>query len=145
MQNSKISVPIPTKLFIELCSFLSDAGSDIDPVDTITDAISYWMENAEWKKEDLMPEVFENEKGYLWKLLFLPHNTSLRMKYKGSYSYAKVKGDEIYFEGNSVSPSEFANSVAGSSRNAWRDVEVNRPTDDKWYSAFLLRDQLAED
>ena len=52
MQNSKISVPIPTKLFIELSSFLSESGSDRDPVIAVIDAINYWMDNAAWKKED---------------------------------------------------------------------------------------------
>jgi len=38
-----------------------------------------------------------------------------------------------------VSPSEFANKVAGSSRNAWRDLEIRRPDVDDWVSADRLR------
>ena len=141
MTNSTISVPIPTSQFIELADFLREQGSDRDPVAVIQNAINYWMENASSKQEDLMPEIFtgNEDKGYSWKEIFLPHATSIRMKYKGEYSYAKVDGDNLIYEGKVVSPSEFANKVADSSRNAWRDLEIKRPGDSAWISADHLR------
>lgn len=142
--QSTISVPIPTHVFLSLTDFLKQSGSTRDPVEVIHTAIDYWMENASWKKEDLLPDVFDQEKGYLWKQVFLPHGSIIRMKYKGQYFYAKVEGDRILYEEKEVSPSEFANSVTGTSRNAWRDLEIKRPSDSGWHLADYLRSQSEE-
>lgn len=139
MSESTISVPIPSSLFIELVDFLREQGSNRDPVETVSTAINYWIDNASWKQEDLMPEIFTDDKGYSWKNVFLPHGTKIRMKYKGNYYYAQVEADDVIFEEEVVSPSEFANKVANSSRNAWRDLEIRRPHDDDWISADKLR------
>lgn len=139
LSMSTINVPIDTGLFIELVDFLRENGSDRDPVDTVSLAINYWIDNASWKKEDLMPEIFDVEKGYLWKELFLPHGTAVRMRYKNQYYYAVIKGDEFIYDNESISPSLFANKVTASSRNAWRDLELKRPKDRHWMPAERLR------
>ena len=139
MSESTISVPITTSQFIGLVDFLREQGSDRDPVSAIEIAIEYWIDNASWKQEDLLPEIFTKDKGYTWKEVFLPHGTSIRMRYKGEYYYAKVEGDRVFFEEQNVSPSGFANRVAGSSRNAWRDLEIRRPADEEWIPADQLR------
>lgn len=139
MSESTISVPIATSQFVELVDFLREQGSDRDPVAAIEKAIDYWIDNASWKQEDLLPEIFTKDKGYTWKDVFLPHGTSIRMRYKGEYHYAKVEGDYVLFGGQNMSPSEFANRVAGSSRNAWRDLEIRRPADEEWIPADQLR------
>jgi hypothetical protein len=127
MTESTISVPIPTSQFLELTDFLREQGSDRDPV--------------EGKQEDLLPEIFTKNKGYTWKEVFLAHGTSLRMKYRGEYHYAKVDGDHVIYNEIAVSPGQFANRVTSSSRNAWRDLEVRRPEDDEWLAANHLRQQ----
>jgi hypothetical protein len=137
--TSTISVPMPTRLFVRLIEFLRDQGSDRDPVEAVAGAVDYWIDNVSWKQEDLMPEIFDRQKGYRWKALFLPHGTIMRMKYKGEFHYAKVDGDRIVFQGRPVSPSEFANGLTGTSRNAWRDIEVRRPADERWHLADSLR------
>ena len=142
--DSIISVPIPARLFLKLAEFLRDQGSDRDPVKAVADAVDYWIDNASWKQKDLMPEIFDQQKGYRWKALFLPHGTIVRMKYKGEFHYAKVDGDRITFKGQSVSPSEFANGVTGTSRNAWRDIEIRRPGDETWHLADNLRPRLED-
>ncbi|WP_461520923.1 hypothetical protein [Porticoccus sp.] len=134
-----ISVPVDTDKFIKLVDFLRSKGSDRDPVATISLAIDYWMDNADWKAEELLPEVFEIEKGYMWKEVFLPHGTSLRMRYKNQYHYAVVKADSFLYDGVDMSPAQFANTVTKSSRNAWRDLEVKRPQDRDWVPADKLR------
>lgn len=143
--KSLINVPVPTQTFLTLSDFLKQSGSNRDPVEIISTAIDYWMDNAEWKKEDLLPDVFDQEKGYRWKQVFLPHGSMIRMKYKGQFSYAKVEGDKIIFENKEVSPSEFANTVTGTHRNAWRDLEVKRPSDTAWQLADLLRAHAEQD
>jgi hypothetical protein len=141
MTESTISVPIPTSQFLELTDFLREQGSDRDPVEAISTAIEYWVDNASWKQEDLLPEIFTKNKGYTWKEVFLAHGTSLRMKYRGEYHYAKVDGDHVIYNEIAVSPGQFANRVTSSSRNAWRDLEVRRPEDDEWLAANHLRQQ----
>jgi hypothetical protein len=54
------------------------------------------------------------------------------MQYKGRYFYAKVEGDEMFFEGKAISPGSLANTIAGSSRNAWRDLWIKRPSETEW-------------
>ncbi|HRI77690.1 MAG TPA: hypothetical protein PLX33_11985 [Alphaproteobacteria bacterium] len=138
--QSTIQVPISTRQFLNLAEFLKSANSDADPVDIIALAIDYWMENASWKKQDLVPQpVRSADKGYHWKDVFLPNGTSLRMKYKDEWYYAAVQGDKILHEGASISPSEFANKVTQTSRNAWRDIWVKRPHDIEWIFADSLR------
>lgn len=139
--QSFVNIAIPTTTFIGLVDFLRKNGSSRDPVEIVHTSIHYWMENASWKHEALLPDVFDQEKGYRWKQLLLPHGTLIRMKYKGQFHYAKVEGDLIKHDERDVSPSEFANLVTGTSRNAWRDLEVKRPQDSAWFLADFLRDQ----
>jgi hypothetical protein len=139
MNESYVSVPVLTEQFIELVDFIRDEGSDRDPVIAVQDAIAYWISNASWKQEDLLPEIFTKDKGYKWKEVFLPHGTSIRMRYKGEYYYAKVESDNLIFQEQVVSPNEFADKVANCSRNAWRDLEVRRPGDMEWFIANSLR------
>lgn len=139
-----ISVPIATGQFLDLISFLQEEGSDRDPVDVVSTAIDYWMQNASWKKEELLPETFYSEShGYTWKYkdysLFLPDGTEIRMPYKGSYHYAKVEGDDIKYNGRNMSPGTLANTITSSSRNAWRDLWIKRPGEKEWTLADEIR------
>jgi hypothetical protein len=139
--KSTISVPISTQVFMRLAEFLRENNSSADPVDIVDAAIEYWLENTSWKK-DLMPAVsFTDDNGYTWKEVFLPSGTKLRIKARGEFAYAEVRQDKIYFQEEPVSPSEFANLATGTTRNAWRDVWVRRPTDSDWKVADELRRQ----
>jgi len=139
MNESYVCIPIPTSLFLELANFLKEEGSDRDPVRVVRTAIDYWIDNASWKKEDLLPETIDDDHGYTWKEVFLPSGTSIRMKYKGEFYYAKIVGDQMIYQDKAISPSEFANTVANSNRNAWRDLEIKRPTDKAWREANTIR------
>jgi len=143
MENSQLSVPVKTSTFLDLADFLREVGSDRDPVATVDLAIRYWIDNASWKQADLLPETVADApstiKGYMWKELFLPHGTHLRMKYRREFQYAQVSGDKISYQGRDVSPAEFANKVTGTSRNAWRDIWVKRPGETEWQLADNLR------
>jgi len=142
--NTHVSVPIPSSLFVSLVDFLREQGSNRDPVTVVATAIDYWIENASWKQEDLMPEIFTTEsRGYTWKYkdscIFLPHGTEIRMPYKGQYHYAKVEGDEIKYKDAGVSPGSLANAITNSSRNAWRDLWIKRPGEKEWTLADQCR------
>ena len=136
--KTQISIPIDTEQFLGLVEFLRTSGDARDPVAAVTDAIEYWMDNASWKPELLIKSV---SRGYQWKNLFMPDGTEIRMQYKGAYFYAKVESDEIVYKGNPISPSNLANTIAGSSRNAWRDLWIKRPDDAEWCLADDLRPQ----
>jgi hypothetical protein len=139
--KSHLSIPVPTTQFVELVEFLSSKGDPSDPVEVVSKAINYWMDNASWKAELL---TVCSARGYQWKNLFLPESTEIRMQYKGAYSYAKVEGDDIIFKGKPISPSAMANTVAGGSRNAWRDIWIKRPADREWRLADDCRSETAE-
>ena len=139
--TSTVCVPIKTSLFLELVDFVREKGSDRDPTSVIESAIDYWIDNASWKIEDLMPEVIERPQhlGYMWKNLLLPPGTQIRMTYKHVAHHASIEGDDFIYEGKKTSPSEFANRVAnGTSRNAWRDLWIKRPHDRE----FRLADEI---
>lgn len=137
-----ISVPVQTQQFIELANFLRSNGDLRDPVQIVSVAIDYWLDNASWKPE-LLSE--SDTRGYQWKNLFLPSGSQIRMQYKGVYFYAKVEDDEIIYEGQSISPGSLANTIAGNSRNAWRDLWIKRPEDKEWKLADECRAEASSD
>lgn len=140
--KTKISVPIYTQQFLELANFLRNNGDPRDPVEIVSVAIDYWLDNASWKPE-LLSE--SDTRGYQWKNLFLPSGTQIRMQYKGAYFYAKVDGDEIIYDGKPISPGSLANTIAGNSRNAWRDLWIKRPDDKEWKLADECRSEVTID
>jgi len=145
--NSYVNIPIETKTFLELVDFLREVGSDRDPVETVSLAIAYWMDNASWKQDDLLPETIvpEETPSFLWKnknfTLELPEGTQVRMQYKGVEHYAKVVGSDIIYEGENYTPSQLARKISGHPRNAWRDLFVKRPRESRWSLADDLRSQ----
>ncbi len=134
--KTQISIPVATEQFLELVEFLRSNSDPRDPVIVITDAIDYWMSNASWKPELLSQS---SSRGYQWKNLFLQDGSEIRMQYKGAYSYATIEGDALVYNGKPISPSTLANTIAGSSRNAWRDLWIKRPGDIEWSLADDLR------
>lgn len=136
--NSCISIPIQTEQFLELVNFLKSNKDPRDPVEVVSTAIQYWLDNANWKPE-LQEEVSSTVRGYQWKNLFLRQGTQIRMQYKGTYFYARVEDDKIVYLGKPVSPGSLANKIAGTSRNAWRDLWIKRPEDKEWKLADECR------
>ena len=121
--DKHISVPILTDQFIELANFLKERNDPQPPSHVIGLAIDLWMIHAD-DNADLLEQT--DTQGYKWKNLFLPASTQIRMQYKGEYFYAKVEGDSIIYNGKSISPSTLANTIAGGSRDAWRDLWFRR-------------------
>ena len=73
-----------------------------------------------------------------------PEGTVLRSWSYGEHNYARVEGDQIIHEGKAVSPNQFAQSFARTTRNAWTDLYVRRPEDKQFKPACRLRQELAE-
>jgi hypothetical protein len=140
MNSPFVAVPLPLHQFTQLVRFLDAKGARKDPLSAVTEAVDYWMENADWKTSDLLgiPDRVDGV-GYWWKDLFLPSGTQLRMSYKGKMYVAEVKGSDIFYEDKIVSPSEFTFAVTNTARNAWRDIELLFPNSTQWEAADRLR------
>jgi hypothetical protein len=148
--NTHVCIPIPMDEFLTLVDFLRKHDSNRDPVIAVRDAIEFWIERANISPDLLLPEtVLAESRGYMWRYkdtyLFLPHGTEIRMRYKQQYHYAKVDGDQILHEGKAVSPSLLANTITGSSRNAWRDLWLKRPDEKEWKLADQCRQSQEAD
>jgi hypothetical protein len=62
----------------------------------------------------------------------------------GENNYARVEGDKIIHKGKAVSPNQFAQSFARTTRNAWTDLYIRRPEDKHFTLACRLRQERAE-
>ena len=73
--------------------------------------------------------------------LFLPEGSQIRTKHYGELKVAKIDGGEIMWEEESYpSMSQLARAMRGdTSNNAWKVLEIKRPSDAKWQSADFLR------
>ena len=103
---------------------------------------SFWDEQVieEELVDEFLDEYGASSFGYRWQNVFLPNGTKVRMTYQGSTSVAEIKHEKLTFEGEALSPSEFASQVANNTnRNAWRDLWVRRPKDTDWIAADVLR------
>jgi hypothetical protein len=146
--ESQISVPVRISQFREVLDFLREHGSDRDPVDVIGEAITQFLVLATDDPKTFLHHEFDDvskneSRGYLWRnkenYLFLPNGTEIRMRYRDRYHYAKVEGDEIRYEGRSVSPAILANTNTNTSRNAWRDLWIKKPGFSDWVLADHCR------
>lgn len=151
---SHVCIPLPTATFLQLANFVQQTGSARDPVKVVEDAVFYWLDNADWKTDVLLPDAVRNG-GYVWKVqrtterpasaLPLPAGTVLRIKVGGGFQYASVEGDTLTYRGEAVSPNQFAKLATGTARDAWRDVWVKRPSDQDFQHADALREALFAD
>lgn len=141
MKNSFVSIPVPTALFLDLTGLLSEISAQKDPVEVIEEAISYWMDNASWKGEDMgdTQRFSEKEAGYMWKSIFLPDSTQVEVRYKGKVYSAIIREQALHYNGKSTTPAQLVNAVSGTSLNAWLYVWVKRPGDKSWILADNLR------
>lgn len=89
-------------------------------------------------------QVPSRSRGYQWKALFLPSGSRLRMSCDGKSHYAEVHGDDIVFGGRSVSPAQMVKTVAGGTRNAWRDLWILSPGETVWKPASVRRNQARQ-
>ncbi len=91
---------------------------------------------------DRTPFSAQQSRGYRWKTLFLPDGTDLRMETARATYYARVEGDQIIFDGRSVSPRGMTLAIAGEGRNAWRDLWLKPPGERFWKQATRCRNEL---
>ena len=98
-----------------------------------------------WDFLDRTAEDFDavpsSKAGVHWESLFLAEGTEVRTKYFNEYKVATIQGKDIVWEGKTYpSMSRLASSMRGdTSNNAWKVLEIKRPTDATWQSADFLR------
>jgi hypothetical protein len=145
-----VFVPFPKNLYDKV---VARSAGQVDPVGVAVDQLEDWIERtldgAKWWTEEGLeaweaeleptPSSGDPSKGYQWKTLLLPNGTTLRMTYQGRNHLAQIRYERLRYEGNDYSPSQFAGKVAGSSRNAWRDLWVKLPGSSDWQLADELR------
>ena len=136
---STIALQIPTDTMHELLSYLRSSGSELDPSEAAGEAIAEWLARA--RKDEQQGHAFLPT-GYQWKSLFLPEGTRLNVFCKGEHGYAYVVGDKLIYKGRSTSPNKFAKEVSGHVRNAWEDIMVRFPGENRPKMACVLRRQL---
>ena len=138
--KSTVTVQLQTTTLLKLISRLSELGGEQDVSEGVASAIEFWLAEQAQLSAGCDPA---SARGYQWKSLFLPEGTVLRSWSYGDHNYARVEGDQIIHEGKPVSPNQFAQSFARTTRNAWTDLYVRRPCDKRFTLACRLRQQLA--
>ncbi len=148
-----VCVPIDVSLYNELV--LRVGKPDADVASYVEHAVESYLDRTKddewsgayeaWKEsrkpaEDLRKRYGDPDKGFYWTPLFLPNGTKLLMQYGGKSHEAEIRHEKICFAAKEVSsPSVLASTIAGgTSRNAWRDLHIKRPTD----LEFRLADEL---
>jgi hypothetical protein len=133
-----VTLQLPTPTLLRLVEQLNRQGGSQDMSETITKAVESWLD-AHNQASAAEPS---GVRGYQWKSLFLPEGTILRSWSYGEHNYARVEGDKIMHDGQSVSPNQFARYFARTTRNAWFDLSVRRPGDKHFKMACVLRKEL---
>ena len=135
MSRKLVSVQISSELFLELANYLQEFGDERDPADVIEGALASWLAVA---RGEVDPGDGPTP-GFQWKRLFLPEGTELKMQYRGQHAFAKVIGDAVLYDGRPLTPNQFAAEVAGTARNAWRDLWLRLPGQRNWKNAAFIR------
>lgn len=137
--NTTMTVQVPTDTLLKLIERLRRRGGSQDISEAMTLAVERWLADPAAFAPGADPAGLH---GYQWKTLFLPEGTVLKSWSYGENNYACVEGDQIIHNGRAVSPNQFAQSFARSTRNAWHDLFIRRPGDKTFKTASRLRDEL---
>ena len=130
--DSFVAIPVPNDLYARLASrYPSGVSSIIEHVvEDFLERTSEDFEAARAKKQ-----------GLYWESLFIPDGSQIRTKYYGNYQVAEVQAGTVVWEGEAYpSLSRLASAMRGdTSNNAWKVLEIKRPTDAVWQLADRLR------
>ena len=149
-----VCVPIDASLYNELVIRVGDPNRDVTSL--IDHAVRSYLERTEddewseayatWKEgqkpaDELRERIGDPSKGVHWTPLFLPNGTKVSMFYGGITHDAEIRHERIFLGTEKIdSPSLLASKIAGgTSRNAWRDLRIRRPTDIEYRLADDLR------
>ncbi len=132
-------VMLSPQLVAELVAHLNSHGSTLGVPEAAARAIRAWISGAPPAAPAPPPADAEPTRGFQWKNLFLPSGTELRMATRADTYYARVDGDFVVFQGRRYSPHGLMQHLAGSGRNAWRDVWIRFAGERHFMPASRLR------
>jgi hypothetical protein len=147
-----VSVPIDRELYNE---FILRAGRSVDVAQWIENIVADFLQRTEgddlvWGDTAREPgassaqEYGPPHKGLYWQNVFLKNGTRLRMNYAGQEWIAEIRHGSLIFDGREMTPSQFAREVAGHNRNAWRDLYIRFPNENRWQLADVIRQGAAK-
>jgi hypothetical protein len=130
--DSFVAVPIPCDLYNELARRFPGGFSSV-----IENIAQDFLERT---ADDFAAGTGRAGSVY-WEALLLPAGTEIRTKHHGVYKTAEITAGQIVWEGEAYpSMSRLASAMRGdTSNNAWKVLEIKRPTDGKWQPADHLR------
>jgi hypothetical protein len=123
----QVSVAVTLPTLRALLDYHAEHASDMELADLADRAIREWLLRQ------------RGPQGYRWKDVLLPDGSRLRISSLQRTHYATVVGDELVYEGVSMSPNQFASASLGVVRNAWEAVYVQLPGASDWVAAKRLR------
>ncbi|MRW94909.1 hypothetical protein GJ699_33670 [Duganella sp. FT80W] len=135
MNTLTMPLRIPADLLVELGEYTGLFWSSMEQEPHICAAIRAYINPAPPVQE----AATRSDIGYQWKQLFLPAGTRLRASFRRQHYFASVEGGEILCDGQSVSPSSFANLRGSGNRNAWKAVWLRFPGSPQWVLADECR------
>lgn len=141
-RSFNMSISIPFELYQSFGNHLHDLGGTGDLSTMASLAIRQWM--ASNKPSNTSSEAGSLMCGYQWKKVYLPDGTKLRTSFAGNDFHATVKGNTVQFNDMVLSPSQFANHVSRSRRNAWRVIWLLFPDSATWKLASTCRNVVSE-
>lgn len=127
-----VSIPVSNELYAELARRFPGGVSSV-----LEQVAQDFLDRTAEDFAALEPRA----RGIYWEALFLPEGTQIRTKYYGEFQVAEVAGGNIMWEGEIYpSMSQLARAMRGdTSNNAWKVLEIKRPSDAKWQSADFMR------
>lgn len=127
--DSFVAVPISTSLYSTLAARFPNRVSTL-----IENVVSDFLDRT-------AEDTDTTQEGIYWEALFLPSGTQVRTKYFGEYKVAHIDGESIVWNGETFpSLARLTNKMRGdTANNAWRELEVKRPSDKAWIPAQALR------
>ena len=130
-----VAAQLSTHTLLRLIEYLRTRSDSHDVSEALNIALEFWLD----AKNELPPNADRTGiRGYQWKSLFLPEGTILRSWSYGEHNYARVEGDKIIHDGQSVSPNQFARHFARTARNAWFDLSDKKREAGRIPSLFFL-------
>ena len=134
-QNEAFTVKVTSRIYLDLTYQLRKHADMRTPDDIVAIALKEWQDRHLGRNE---------ERGYQWKDLLLPNGTKLRFRHHGVFHYADVEGEQIIYQGKSVTPRSWVLLVSGTVHNAWRDIWIKRNYTELWTQASAWRAQEAK-
>jgi hypothetical protein len=134
--NVTTMVYLNPRIGLAVLRMLKARGDARSLPDLVEDTVQAWLQQCTCEDP---PAAQAAARGYQWKSLFLPEGTLVRFTWRHDTYNAQVCGDAIVYRGRAYSPRALLLHVTGSVRNAWRELWLRSPGDDRWHLADTRR------